>query len=41
MSDEAIAFIISVIAGIAANYICKWLVQYKCRENSLHFIFLI
>ena len=25
MSDEAIAFIISVIAGIAANYICKWL----------------
>ena len=28
MSVEAIAFIISVIAGIAANYICKWLDRY-------------
>lgn len=28
MFEAAIAFIISVIAGITANYICKWLDRY-------------
>lgn len=41
MNDFIAAFIVSVTAGIVSYYICKWLVQYKCRENSLHFIFLI
>lgn len=25
----------SVAAGVVANYICKWLVLYKCREKYL------
>lgn len=41
MTDLVTAFVVSVIASITAYYICKWLVQYKCREISLHFIFLI
>ena len=41
MSTIIIPFFVSVAAGIVSYYICKWLVQYKCRENSLHFIFLI
>lgn len=41
MADIILTFTVSVAASIVAYYICKWFVQYKCRENSLHFIFLI